>query len=137
MSVPSAVAMTVARRPTSSDVTMASWIPSTEFQFDPVVERELLPDVVEAARRGVEGEEDHDSDREHQVADDEKRVDRQRMVLRERPDALSHARVATEVGVTATVAHPVSRSEPTIRAYTRSAIRISPIRMNESDAAPG
>ncbi len=33
MSVPSAVATIVARRPTSSDVMTASWMPSTEFQL--------------------------------------------------------------------------------------------------------
>ena len=35
---------------------------------DPVVEREALPDVVEAARRVVEREDDHDRDRQQQVA---------------------------------------------------------------------
>ena len=81
----------------------------------PVVERELLPDVVEAARGLVEREEDHDGDREHQVADDEQRVDGQRVALHERPGTGRE----TAPGAWRRVGdgrHPVSLSDPTIRA---------------------
>ena len=103
MSVPSAVATTVASRPTSSDVMMASWIPSTAFQLDPVVEREPLPDVVEPARGLVEREEDHDGDREHQVADGEERVHGQRMALHERSTHAPRDRGRARGGDAATV----------------------------------
>ena len=58
-------------------------VPSTASQLDPVVERELLPDVVEAPRRLVEREEDDDGDRQHQVADHEDRVRGERVALDE------------------------------------------------------
>ena len=67
---------------------------------DPVVEGEALPDVVEAALRRVEREEDDDSDRQHEVRDGEERVHGQRVPLRQPPRG----------------AHPVSFSGPTTRA---------------------
>ena len=59
--------------------------PEHRVPVEPVVEREPLPDVVEAALGRVEREEDHDRDREHQVDADEHRVDGQRVVLDEPP----------------------------------------------------
>ncbi len=86
--------------------------------LQPVVERESLPDVVEATGGLVEREEDHDRDRQHQVGDDEQRIGRERVP----PDGGGH---------------PVSLSVPTARTYTRRATRIAAISTNESEAAVG
>ena len=51
--------------------------PRDRVPVDPVVEREPFPDVVVAPGRRVEREQDHDRDREHQVAEREERVGRE------------------------------------------------------------
>jgi hypothetical protein len=82
---------------------------------DPVVERELLPHVVEPARRLVEREEDHDGDREHQVPHGEERIHRQRMALDEPPHTCRGTRSGTRWR-DSDRRHPVSLSDPTTRA---------------------
>src|SRR4029078_2514957 len=75
--------------------------PRRRVPVDPVVEGEALPDVAEAPARRGERAEDHEPDRQQQVAEREECVRRQQVT----PDPAHH---------------PVSLSVPTMRAYTSS-----------------
>ncbi len=110
-------------------------------RVQPVVQREALPLEVEAADRVVEGENNHDRDREEQVEEGEDGEEREGVPADERPrtrrrarpvaahgDGLNRARHATPV---------VTRSLPTLRAYAMMSTRMMAMRTKESAAACG
>ena len=92
--------------------------PEHRVPLDPVVERELLPDVVEATGGLVEREQDDDRDRKHQVGHDEDRVHGEQMSLDE-----SH--------------QPVELLRPDELRVEEEPTRMNAMRTNESDAAVG
>ena len=69
ISVPRIGATSVASTPIWIDLIDGLAEPEHRVPVEPVVERELLPDVVEATCGLVEREEDDDGDRQHQVGD--------------------------------------------------------------------
>ena len=112
MSVPSAVASERGDRGDLERQRHGVDEPGDGVPVLPVVEREALPRVVEAARRVVERERDHDRDRQEQVREGEHRVDGQDVLADEREHA--PARPDPD-GFGGDRGHPVSFSVPSAR----------------------